>query len=319
LLYFAFGLALLSLSRLMSLQSQWNQQRIRVSSADLYRQWGFYSVLFLVILAAIVSLLPAGDSIGFFSLLGMLLNYLVNILFFLGQLVISLLLLLVGLPFSLFGQGPPVLQPSAPLPPLVLPPAAPASSPASSESWALIRSILLWGSLAVIVVYAFLQFVRQHGGLGRALRALRITNWLILAWQWLYRRADSTRLSLSRTIGDGWQRLVSRLGRTLAVSSLRPLHLRSLDARRQIYFFYLAMVRRGGEQGLPRKPSQTPGEYAGLLEKALPTVAEDIDALTEAFITARYSRRDVDASAAGHVKATWARIRRALQAKSKSQ
>lgn len=319
LLYFVFGLALLSLSRLMSLQTHWNQMRIRVSSANLYRQWGVYSLLFLVLLAMIVSLLPAGDSLGFFSLLGMLFNYLVDILFFLGQLVLSLLLLLFSLPFALFGQGPPVWQPSAPLPPVSLPPAPPASPPANNALWALVRSILLWGTLAVVILYAVRQFLGQHGGLGMALRTLRMTNWLILAWQWLYRQASSARLSVSLTIGDGWQRLVTRLGGTRSVPGLRPFRLRALDPRRQVYFFYLAMVRRGGEQGLSRKPSQTPDEYAGFLEKALPSVGEDIDALTEAFITARYSRREVDAGDAGRVKSLWARIRRALQAKSKDQ
>ena len=47
LLYFIFGLALLSLSRLMTLQTHWNQLRIPVSSKNLYRQWGMYSLFFL--------------------------------------------------------------------------------------------------------------------------------------------------------------------------------------------------------------------------------------------------------------------------------
>ena len=40
LLYFVFGLALLSLSRLMSLQTHWNRLRIPVSSDNLARQMG---------------------------------------------------------------------------------------------------------------------------------------------------------------------------------------------------------------------------------------------------------------------------------------
>ena len=93
----------------------------------------------------------------------------------------------------------------------------------------------------------------------------------------------------------------------------RLLRLRSLDPRQRIYFFYLAMIRRSAEQGLDRKPSQTPAEYAAALERALPTATEDIDAMTEAFIEARYSRRDVEPSRAESIKAAWARIRRALQ------
>ena len=142
-------------------------------------------------------------------------------------------------------------------------------------------------------------------------------NWLSQAWQWLSRNAEKTREGLTRAIADGWQSLVSRLegNRILPLSNL--LRLRALDPRRQIYFFYLAMVRRSEEQGLGRKPSQTPSEYAVTLEKALPTEDKDIESITEAFMTARYSRREVDSRDADVVKATWGRIRSALQKKSK--
>lgn len=319
LLYFVFGLTLLSLSRLMSLQTHWNRQRIPVSSKDLVRQWGIYSLFFLLILAVIVSLLPAGDSLGFISVLGTLLGFLMGVLFFISQLILSLLVLLFSLPFLLFGQASPFMNALPPPPPLPTLPVEPGVPPTRSAVWALVRSILLWGSLLVIIVFSFIQVVRQHGGLRAALRKSLVTNWLILAWQWLYRNADKTRGSLSRVIADGWQSIVSRLEgkRILPPSSL--ISLRSLDPRRRIYFFYLAMIRRGGEQGLTRKPSQTPSEYAVTLEKALPSAGEDIDSITEAFVQARYSRQEVDSGKAELVKATWGRIRRALQSKSKSE
>ena len=70
---------------------------------------------------------------------------------------------------------------------------------------------------------------------------------------------------------------------------------------------------------MPRKPSQTPSEYAVNLEKALPAVEADIDSITQAFIEARYSRREVDSKDAGLVKEMWGRIRHALQSKSKNK
>jgi hypothetical protein len=79
------------------------------------------------------------------------------------------------------------------------------------------------------------------------------------------------------------------------------------------------MIRRGGEQGVTRKPSQTPSEYAAQLEQALPTAEEDIDSLTGAFMEARYSRQEVDHQKVNLVKETWERIRRALQNKAKSE
>jgi hypothetical protein len=318
LFYFVFGLTLLSLSRLMSLQTHWNRERIPVSSKNLVRQWGIYSLSFLLMLAVIVSLLPAGDSLGFFSLLGTLLSFLIGILFFIGQLFLVLISLLFSLPMLLL-HGDPLPVAPAPPPFPVLPPVDPAIPSTSSAVWALIRSILLWGSLLAIIVFAFLQFVRQHGGIRAALRQSRITNWLMLAWQWLYKNADKTRGSLSRAVAEGWQSILSRLEGKRSLPRPGWIRLRSLDPRARIYFFYLAMIRRGGEQGLTRKPSQTPSEYAVTLEKALPSAGEDIDKLTEAFVEARYSRQEVDSRKAELVKATWERIRRALQVKSKSE
>ena len=317
LLYFVFGLALLSLSRLMSLWTHWNRLRIPVSSRNLTRQWGIYSLIFLLMLGVIVSLLPAGDSLGLFPVLGTLINFLISILFFIGQIVIYLIILLIGLPFFLFGVPPPALRPAPPPPLPVLPPVEPVLPQTPGAAWLLIRSILLWGSLAALIVFAFIQFVRQHGGLGAAFRHSRITNWLLLAWQWLYRNLDRTGGSLRRAIVEGWQGIVSRLEGRRVLPPAGWVRLRSLDPRRQIYFFYLAMIRRGGEQGVPRKPSQTPSEYARTLERSLPSAGEDIDSITDGFIQARYSRRDMNARDASVVKAAWEHIRRALRERDK--
>ena len=103
LLYFLFGLALLSLSRLMSLQTHWNRLRIPVSSDNLTRQWGIYSLFFLFSLAVIVSLLPAGDSLGFFSVVGTLFGFLIQLLILISEVILALGLFLFSLPFLLFG------------------------------------------------------------------------------------------------------------------------------------------------------------------------------------------------------------------------
>ncbi len=316
LLYFVFGLALLSLSRLMSLHTHWNRLRIPVSSNNLTRQWGIYSLLFLLILAVIVSLLPAGDSLGFFSLLGTLLGFLLAVVFFISEVIFLLIALLISIPFILFGKASPF---PAHLPtPSLLPnlPVTPASPAAPNATWVMIRSIVLWGALAVIIVFSLIRFVSQHEDILAVLRKSRITNWLILAWQWLYRNAEKTGGSLSRALADGWQSIVARLEGKRILPGPGWISLRSLDPRRRIYFFYLAMIRRGDEQGLTRKPSQTPSEYAATLEKAVPSAGEDIDAITDSFVEARYSRHEVDSRQADVVKATWGRIRRALQGKS---
>jgi hypothetical protein len=316
LLYFVFGLALLSLSRLMSLQTHWNRLRIPVSSSNLPRQWAIYSLIFFLLLGLVVGMLPAGDSLGLFSILGTLLGFLLAILVFVSQLMVGLLLMLISLPFLLFGQAPPGIANSAP-PPMPVFPSAHQSVPFTSAALEFVRSFLLWGALITIVLFSVVRFARQHESLLEALRRNRITNWLMLAWQWLYRNVDRTRESLVRAIADGWQTFVSRLEGNRMLSRPGLINVRALDPRRRVYFFYLAMIRRGNEQGIARKPAQTPAEYAAQLEQAIPSVQEDIDSMTQAFVEARYSRREVDSQKAASVKATWDRIRRALRGKSK--
>ncbi len=246
-------------------------------------------------------------------------GFIFRLFLFLAQLIIGLVVALLMLPFLLFGKDAPPVPESAPPPLPTFPTAAPALPPASNEILSMLRSVFLWGVLIVVVVFALIQFFRQHGGIVPALRSSRITNWLLLTWQWLYHSVDKTRGDLSRLVAAGWQSMTSRRDGKPILPPLRLVRPRSLDPRRQIYFYYLAMIRRGGEQGIPRQPSQTPSEYALLLEKELPSASEEVDSLTTAFVEARYTRQNVDPGKAAFVKNLWERIRRALQSKPKER
>ncbi|HSB03324.1 MAG TPA: DUF4129 domain-containing protein, partial [Anaerolineales bacterium] len=310
LLYFLFGLALLTQGRLMSLQTRWNIQRIPVSSDNLAKRWGLYSALFLGLLILAVGLLPTGDSLGIFSLLRSLLGFLFLVFVFVGRLLVSVVIVLLSLLFLLFGKDVPR---AGPLPPLI--PFQPEPPPLYTDnaSWILIRSILLWGSLILIVVFSLTHFLRQHDEFLGTLRKAPVINWLRIAWEWLRRNVGKTREGFARALADGWQSIVTRLERRRILSPPGWISLRALDPRRRIYFFYLAMIRRSNERGLARKPSQTPSEYAMRLGKDLPSASEDIDSITQAFVEARYSRHEVDVRQADFVKVIWERIRRALQ------
>lgn len=316
LFYFIFGFALLCLSRLIALQTRWRQQRIPVASNNMVRQWGVYSFFFLLILILVVSFLPSSANLGLFHLLRILFDFLIRTLFFISQLIIFLISLILSIPFLLFGRGIPVRNQLPPTPaPTPLPPNPLAESalPINDPLLALIRSILLWGSLFVIVGFSVARFVRQHGGFQATLRKLPIASWLFFAWQWLSNNADKARMTLSHTIADAWQSMVSRPDGKRIFPHPGLLRLSALDPRRLIYFFYLAMIRRGSEQGVARKSSQTPSEYAVTLKRVLPSVNEDVHSITEAFVEARYSPRQINSEKANLVKAAWKRVRRALQ------
>jgi hypothetical protein len=191
------------------------------------------------------------------------------------------------------------------------------STPTSNITWELLKSILLWGALLAVLLFALTHFLRQHNGLLPALRSLRIVDWMKQAWGWLYRNANRTREELARALKGGWQNLITRLERRRVLSRPGWISLRTLDPRRKVYFYYLAMLRRAAKEGYVRKPSQTPLEYALQLERNVPSAVEDIESLTDAFVEARYSRQPVESSKAALIKETWGRIRRALQVRSK--
>jgi hypothetical protein len=316
LFYFIFGFALLCLGRLISLQTRWNQQRIPVASGNMTRQWGTYSFFFLLILMIVVGFLPSGENVGLLSLPGILLDFLIRIFFFIWQLIFFLLALIASIPFLLLGKNIPVQNEIPPTPPPFTPTAPPPPDPlaeltlsTTNPTLALIKSILLWGSLLVIIGFSVTRFMRQHGGL--------LANWLLFFWQWLGKNAADTRRTLSRAIADAWESIVSRPEGKRIFPRPAWISLRSLDPRRQIYFFYLAMIRRGSDEGIARKPSQTPSEYEDTLENALPSLNEDVHLITESFIEARYSPHNIDSQKANLVKSAWKRVRQALQLRKK--
>jgi hypothetical protein len=87
----------------------------------------------------------------------------------------------------------------------------------------------------------------------------------------------------------------------------------SLPPREQVFYYYLNILRRANRHGIPRLPFQTPHEYGALLEAHLPDMQEDVNAITEAFVKARYSRTGVKSENANNVQMVWRRLRDALR------
>jgi hypothetical protein len=132
------------------------------------------------------------------------------------------------------------------------------------------------------------------------------------AWLWqVVRRANR---ALTGAINAGLSRLRPQQPLSQTIAERRRLFsLGRLTPRERVQYFYLAMVRRGGQRGIPRKPSQTPSEYAATLESQLPDVDAEIGSLTDAFTEARYSRHDVTPEQASLVQRIWDRIKATLR------
>jgi hypothetical protein len=311
LLYFMLALALLSQTQFISLHTSWNLQRIPVNRSVAGR-WALYSIIFLLLLAGVTSLLPTNYSLGLLDAVGTVLNAISWLLFSVVQIIMTIFMLIISLPFLLLGKQPPAVAP----PPTPEAPKLPIGvvNPAAPFPWIeLLKSLLFWGIFLGILTFSLSQYLRQHEEVLQAMRKMPGWAWLARFWDWLRGAFRTVRAGISDAVATGWERLQPR--RRLMPELGGWINLRRLDPRQRVYFFYLALVRRSGETGLPRRQSQTPTEFAATLDSALPEAEPDIDGLTTAFIEARYTPRPVEAEKANVVREYWERIKRALRGK----
>ena len=313
LLYFMLGFALLSLAKFINLHTRWSLLGIPVSR-NIANRWAGYSLIFLVALAASVSLLPTHYSLGLLSLLHNFLSFIVYILSAISGFLWLLLMYPLAALLSLFGGALPSVPPAPPSklePPTFIEPQSITPNP----GWELLKTFLFWGFFIVVVGFALRQYLLQHQEILEALRKMRLAQWLIRLGDWIATLFRSINYQLATLIDEGLDRLRSSDGQTLPARAGRFLSLRRLNPRQQIHFFYHALIRRGNENRLPRKLSQTPDEYAVTLEQALPEVMPEIEVMTEAFIEARYTQQNIGEEDVGLVKSQWKRIRNAFRSR----
>ena len=110
------------------------------------------------------------------------------------------------------------------------------------------------------------------------------------------------------------QRL-AEVGRRLPTPPRHWLRLGSLSPRELIMYFYLSLVRRAADGGLPRPASQTAREYSDRLRANLPDADADLETLTDAFETARYSPRAIAREDTRTPRKSWERLKRQLRDK----
>ncbi len=309
LLYFVLGLALLGQGHFAVLRSRWVWDRIPMQ-ANIARPWLLHSLFLLILLTLAAALLPTVYSLDLLATLGYLVGlvvYLLNFLFFAIVLVVSAVIRFL---LSLFGQQTPPAAPTLPAP---APPLFPLPSPnavAPWPWWELLKSVLFWAVFIAVIAASLAIYLRQNQALLRSWGRVPLLRWLAGRWGRLRARLQQA----AHRLAD-WP---ARLRRpppappALAGDQWRFVSLRRLSPAGRVQFYYLALVRRGREQGWPRQPDQTPLEYAQTLAAALPENQPDVAALTASFNEARYSQHEISADQAGLVRRAWERIKQAF-------
>ncbi len=308
LVYFVLGLLLISQAHFAVLRATWSQEHISISPG-MAQRWTAYSVAMLVGVAAMVALLPTRYSLGLLSTLGYVFSAVSAVV--LGVVAFGLMLIgtLLAMLAKLLGVSAPAM-PTAPAAPPPTPPPAVAAGP--SPLWyEVLKSAAFWVVFGGVVAYAAYYYLSRRKGLVKFLRRSSLWRWLTGVWRLLSGGMREFNQMLTAAVQDGWRRL--RPAR--AEGGWRYINLRHLSPRDQVRFFYQALLRRGSESGLPRQPSETPYEYEGDLTAALPEQDDDLAALTDGFVEARYSQHPISAQMADAIHHRWEKLREALRAR----
>jgi len=314
LLYFIFGTALFSQIHLIHLITRWRGMKIPISRTIVHN-WAYFSLAFLIVLAALVIFLPTDFSLGFLQLLGIILYYFFLVLAIIFQLVWILLIFLFSIPINWLFKNDPISAPRPANPLLRLEEPPPDFANPAMPLAEIIKSIVFWGVFLGVIIFAIVQYARQHEDVAASLKSYGFIRWLIKLWNWLVGIFTGAGQQIVTSVRSGYRRLRSPRKWTRSSRSGRFLGLSRLNPRQRVIFYFLALVRRSGEQGLPRAGSQTPNEYANFMRESLPEVDADLTGMAESFNEARYSQRQIDPDRVGFVKAQWERIRQALRVK----
>jgi hypothetical protein len=305
LIFFGLGLILLSHTRLAVLRSGWVWERITIARG-LPASWIAATLLALGSMALAALALPTQYSLGLFATL----NYLLTLLVSLMQLIFYFIAFLFAAILSLFFPqiGMPSRPPDLPPPPIEMTPTT-VAPPAISE---FVQSLIFWAIFLIVLGYLIYQYTRRNPVLMGALQRLPGWGWFVRLWQRLRRLLEGLSAQLTNAIQV---RLAARSAPAARSSTgaRRWINPRRLSPRDQVQFYYRALLRRGGERGLPRRPAQTPAEYARDLQQRLPEVDADVTALTGDFVEARYSRHSIEPDRVSAVQRYWARIKAALK------
>jgi hypothetical protein len=305
-IYFFLALVLFSRTHLNLLRAGWLWEKVPIRR-KVGACWITYTVLLLAIAVIIAVVLPTQYSLGLLGTLSYILQFIIAAV----QLIFFVLATLIYALISLF--APPGQPPERPQLPLMSPPQLPQAPNVSQAGLSeFVQSLIFWSVFLIIAGYVVAQYLRRHPAVVDWLKQLPGMSLLVRAWRKLREWFGGLNQQIEN-LRDA-RRRARRPAPTRSTSAPRRwVNLRKLSPRQQVQFYYLAMLRRGGEHGHARGPTQTPYEYARTLESQVPEIDQDVNGITEKFIEARYSRHDVLGEHVGIVRRYWERIKKALR------
>lgn len=308
LVYFILALILLSLTQFSILRVHWSLEHISINR-DLSKRWVYYSAIFLILLVVGASLLPTRYTVGLLDVLSLSLAIFLNLITLIAFLLLLPISLIFNFLMSLFNTSDEPTQMTIQPPPELIP------RQASGNSWLeLLASLVFWVIFVAVIAFAVYYYLQQRKDLWFLFRKMPMFERLRHFWRGFLSWLWGVNQGISVVVAAGIQRMrAMRVSRLESERGLGFLSLRKLTARQRVFFYYLAMLRRGGERGWTRYSDQTPYEYAQELGASLPEAKDEVSTLTKNFVEARYSQHEVNEQHVGIVRQSWERIKTAFR------
>ncbi len=296
LLYFLIGLILIAVGRLAVLRAQWQIERIPAETT-ITRNWPLYTGGLLLLAGLVAAVLPLGGTFR----LAQLLNWIIQALYVIVFGILGLILAFIG-QFMPEGQPEAVSEPLGPISP---PQFAPAAEQAGVPPW--IGGTIFWIILVLLLGYAAYLYLQERGITFAWLR--QFWDRLLLAWKGLWGEFDSWRTGMIPLAKD--EEVPQAKPR--APNWWRRIQFGRMSPTERIRYFYLTTLEHAQEQGMGRKPGETPLRYAPRLEERIPDDPERaFSQLTEEFIEIQYAGHTMDDDTASYAQRLWQQIQRAL-------
>jgi hypothetical protein len=283
--YFLLALVLLSQTQFSLLRARWLWSKTPVAPR-LGKNWLTYGTIFFLVLGVLSFLLPTNYSLGFFETLG----YILGSIGYIFRFLITLALFPLSICARIFNlnetQGGEL--PDAP------PPAPPPTPPAEETSslWQIIQSILFWGVLVSLVVFALSQYIKTNAYLFRRMAQLPFLTWISSAWKSIWNWIKGANRAVTRS----FQNALSRIRQASPSNNEFTKSIRKkngLSTREQVIDIYLALIELGKKIGPARRDHQTPYQYSQQYISSHPDVVGEVLDLTETFNEARYSQHPI--------------------------
>jgi hypothetical protein len=303
--FVVIGLLLLGEAQYVRQRTLWRIDRLTVP-LSVSANWGLGLAGLVGVAVAIAFVLPTSYAMT----LGEVVS---TILFAVAQLalfILGLFVFVIAVIGSLLGvNAKPDAAAQAARPPQLHPVAPP---PVGGSLLDTIQSIVFWLVVLAIVGYSFYVIWRR-----RPAWAIRIPlrQWLSARWSF-FRSLFKLIRRVGMDVGRAVMLAIPRILRSTPTHGPRTpsfLSLTRLSPRELVEYYYLSVCERAARLGYPRPADVTPDEYLPRLREHLPMVDPEIEALTAAFLEARYGPRPTSLDRAKQLRGGWEALKKKLR------